>query len=53
MPGDSLVMIDTYDTKNFDIARVDSYLASRAAAKAKVRVTVSQKGEQKIIDIQL
>ena len=46
-------MIDTYDTKNFDIARVDSYLESRAAAKAKVRVTVSQKGEQKSIDIQL
>lgn len=53
LPGDSLVMIDTYDTKNFDIARVDSYLESRAAAKAKVRVTVSQKGEQKSIDIQL
>ena len=53
LPGDALVMIDTYDTKNFDIARVDSYLESRAAAKAKVRVTVSQKGEQKSIDIQL
>ncbi len=53
LPGDSLVMIDTYDTKNFDIDRVDSYLESRAAVKAKVRVTFSQKGEHKSIDIQL
>ncbi len=52
-PGDSLVMIDTYDTKNFDISRVDSYLENRAAAKAKVKLTVSQKGEQKNIEIQL
>ena len=53
MPGDTLVMIDTYDTKNFDIARVDSYLQNRAEAKAKVKITVSQKGEKKTIEIQL
>ena len=53
MPGDTLVMIDTYDTKNFDIARVDSYLKSRADIKAKVKITVSRKGEQKTIEIQL
>ncbi len=53
LPGDTLVMIDTYDTKNFDIARVDSYLQNRAEAKAKVKITVSQKGEKKTIEIQL
>lgn len=53
LPGDTLVMIDTYDTKNFDIARVDSYLENRSEVKAKVKITVSQKGEQKSIEIQL
>lgn len=53
LPGDSLVMIDTYDTKNFDIARLNSYLVNRSETKAKVKITVSQKGEQKIIEIQL
>ncbi len=53
LPGDTLVMIDTYDTKNFDIARVNSYLENRADIKSKVRITVSRKGEQKTIEIQL
>jgi hypothetical protein len=53
LPGDTLLKIDTYDTKNFDIARVDSYLENRSGVKAKVSITVSQKGEQKAIEIQL
>lgn len=53
LPGDTLVKIDTYDTKNFDVARVDSYLENRSEVKAKVKITVSQKGEQKTIEIQL
>lgn len=53
LPGESLVLIDTYDTKNFDIARINSYLEKRSEIKAKVKITVSQKGKQKIIEIQL
>lgn len=53
LPGDSLVMIDTYDTKNFDTARINSYIQNRYEAKAKVKITISQKGNEKRIDIQL
>ncbi|MDD4159849.1 MAG: PDZ domain-containing protein [Synergistaceae bacterium] len=52
-PGDSLVMVDTYDTKDFDLARIDSYLEKRAELKAPVRITVSQEGKQRSLEIQL
>ena len=51
--GDTLVRIDSYDTKDFDIERLSSYLGNRAAVKATVKITVSQKGELKVIDVQL
>ncbi len=53
MPGDALVKIDVYDTKDFGLGRLSSYLENRAALKALVKITVSQKGQQKVVDIQL
>jgi len=52
-PGDSLIKIDSYDTKSFGVDRINAYTASRAGMKTLVNVTFKHKGTVKTVDIQL
>ena len=51
--GDSLIKIDTYDTKNFDLDRINAYVANRAGTKTLVKVTFKHKSAVRTVDIQL
>lgn len=53
VPGDAVIKIDAYDTKNIDAARISAYIAARAQAKALLKVTFMHEGKKKTADIQL
>lgn len=52
-PGDAIIKIDEYDTKNIDAARIIAYISARAKAKAALKITFMHEGKKKTAEIQL
>lgn len=52
-PGDSIIRIDAYDTKNIDVSRIIAYITARAKAKAAIKVTFIHNGKKKTSEIQM
>lgn len=51
--GDALIKFDNYDTKDYDVARVNSYINNRARSKSMLKITFSHRGARKTVEIQL
>ncbi len=51
--GDSLVKIDAYDTKNFDVSRIKAYIEDRHRAQAMLKIMFSHNGKIKTANIQM
>jgi membrane-associated protease RseP (regulator of RpoE activity) len=51
--GDILLKIDAYETKNYDVSWMNSYVADRYRSKALLKVRFLHSGKEKTVSIQL
>lgn len=52
-PGDVLLSVDVYETRNFDPAWFDNYISERQRSGAMITLSISRKGTEKKLEIQL
>ncbi len=52
-PGDALISVDVYDTRNFDAVWFDNYISERHRSCSMIVLLILRKGTEKRIEIQL
>jgi hypothetical protein len=52
-PGDVLLSVDVYETRNFDAAWFDNYISEKHRSRSLITLSISRNGAEKKLDIQL
>ena len=52
-PGDVLLKVDVYETRNFDHAWFSDYISNRHQSRSLIMLSISRNGIEKSFEIQL